>query len=99
MSYPYQIKTLEAYHEAYKNSIDHPEKFWGDIAENFTWRKKWDKVLDWNFTEPKVEWFKGGKLNITALDDKDQPFVVHSLSCGDCFGYSDFLKVIVSILL
>jgi len=65
MSYPYQIKTLEAYHEAYKNSIDHPEKFWGDIAENFTWRKKWDKVLDWNFTEPKVEWFKGGKLNIT----------------------------------
>lgn len=65
MSYPYQIKTLEAYHEAYKNSIDHPEKFWGAIAENFTWRKKWDKVLDWNFTEPKVEWFKGGKLNIT----------------------------------
>ena len=65
MSYPYQIKTLEAYHEAYKNSIDHPEKFWSEIAENFTWRKKWDKVLDWNFTEPKVEWFKGGKLNIT----------------------------------
>jgi acetyl-CoA synthetase len=65
MSYPYQIKTLEAYHEAYKNSIDHPEKFWGDIAENFTWRKKWDKVLEWNFTEPKIEWFKGGKLNIT----------------------------------
>ena len=46
MSYPYQIKTLEAYHEAYKNSIDHPEKFWGAIAENFTWRKKWDRV--WN---------------------------------------------------
>jgi acetyl-CoA synthetase len=65
MSYPYQIKTLEAYHEAYKNSIDHPEKFWAAIAENFTWRKKWDKVLEWNFTEPKVEWFKGGKLNIT----------------------------------
>lgn len=65
MSYPYQIKTLEAYHEAYKNSIDHPEKFWSEIAENFTWRKKWDKVLEWNFTEPKVEWFKGGKLNIT----------------------------------
>ena len=40
-----------------------------------------------------------GKLNITALDDKEQPFVVHSLSCGDCFGYSDFLKVVVSILL
>ncbi|HRP55732.1 acetate--CoA ligase, partial [Agriterribacter sp.] len=33
--------------------------------ENFTWRKKWNKVLDWNFTEPKIEWFAGGKLNIT----------------------------------
>jgi len=65
MSYPYQIKTLEAYQEAYKNSIDHPEKFWSEIAENFTWRKKWDSVLEWNFTEPKVEWFKGAKLNIT----------------------------------
>jgi acetyl-CoA synthetase len=53
MSYPYQIKTLEAYHEAYKNSIDHPEKFWGAIAENFTWRKKWDKVLDWNLRNLK----------------------------------------------
>jgi acetyl-CoA synthetase len=39
--------------------------FWGDIAENFLWRKKWDKVLEWNFKEPKVEWFKGAKLNIT----------------------------------
>mgnify|MGYP003327292310 FL=1 len=65
MSYPYQIKSLEQYHQAYKNSIEHPEKFWEAIAENFTWRKKWDKTLEWNFTEPKVEWFKGGKLNIT----------------------------------
>ena len=29
------------------------------------WRKKWDKVLNWNFKEPKIEWFAGGKLNIT----------------------------------
>ena len=65
MSYPYQIKTLEAYQEAYKNSIEHPEKFWSEIAENFTWRKKWDRVLDWNFEDPKVEWFSGAKLNIT----------------------------------
>ena len=65
MHYPYQIKSLEQYHETYKRSIEDPEGFWGDIAENFTWRKKWDKVLNWNFTEPKVEWFAGGKLNIT----------------------------------
>ncbi len=65
MSYPYQIKSLEEYHSAYKKSIEDPEEFWAAIAENFTWRKKWDKVLEWNFKEPKVEWFKGAKLNIT----------------------------------
>ncbi|MBS1741455.1 MAG: acetate--CoA ligase [Bacteroidetes bacterium] len=65
MSYPYQIKSLEQYHADYKRSVEDPEAFWGNVAENFTWRRKWDKVLDWNFTEPKIEWFKGGKLNIT----------------------------------
>ena len=65
MSYPYQIKSLEQYHQDYKKSVDDPEGFWGNVADNFYWSKKWDKVLDWNFTEPKIEWFKGGKLNIT----------------------------------
>jgi acetyl-CoA synthetase len=65
MSYPYQITSFEQYQSDYKKSIEDPEGFWGNVAENFQWRKKWDKVLDWNFTEPKVEWFKGGKLNIT----------------------------------
>ena len=65
MSYPYKIKSLEQYHQDYKKSVDDPEGFWGNVADNFYWRKKWDRVLDWNFTEPKIEWFKGGKLNIT----------------------------------
>ena len=65
MSYPYQIKSLEQYHEAYKKSIDTPELFWNEIAETFTWQKKWDTTLNWNFKEPNVTWFKGGKLNIT----------------------------------
>ncbi|MBS1510065.1 MAG: acetate--CoA ligase [Bacteroidetes bacterium] len=65
MSYPYQITSLEQYHRDYQKSVDNPQDFWGSVAENFLWRKKWDKVLEWNFTEPKVEWFKGGKLNIT----------------------------------
>jgi len=64
-AYPYQISSLEEYHEAYQKSIDNPESFWGEIASHFQWRKKWDSVLNWNFTEPKVEWFSGGKLNIT----------------------------------
>ncbi len=65
MSYPYQIKSLEEYKEVYQKSIEDPAAFWASIAEQFTWRKKWDTVLEWNFKEPKIEWFKGGKLNIT----------------------------------
>jgi acetyl-CoA synthetase len=65
MSYPYQINSLEQYHTDYKKAAEEPEAFWGNVAENFYWRKKWDKVLDWNFTEPKIEWFAGAKLNIT----------------------------------
>ena len=65
MAYPYQITSLEQYHQDYKKSVEDPEGFWGAIAENFEWREKWDKVLNWNFKEPKVEWFTNAKLNIT----------------------------------
>lgn len=65
MSYPYQISSYEAYQEAYQKSIDDPSAFWSSVAGHFIWRKKWDSVLEWNFKEPKVEWFKGGRLNIT----------------------------------
>ena len=65
MSYPYQIKSFEEYKEVYQKSIEQPETFWAEIAQHFSWKKKWDKVLEWNFTEPKIEWFKGAKLNIT----------------------------------
>src|SRR5215204_3052430 len=65
MSYPYQIKSLEEYQEAYRQSIEHPGEFWRYIAQHFQWRKPWGKTLEWNFTEPSVKWFQGGKLNIT----------------------------------
>ena len=65
MSYPYQIKDLAGYHEAYQKSIQDPDAFWGEVAEHFTWHKKWDKVSDWNFKEPSIKWFIGGQLNIT----------------------------------
>lgn len=65
MAYPYQIKSEEQYKEHYKRSVENPEAFWAEIAENFSWRKKWNKVLEWDFRKPKIEWFIGGKLNIT----------------------------------
>ena len=61
----HQIKSFEEYQEVYKKSVDNPEAFWAEQAETFQWRKKWDKVLDWNFREPKINWFVGGKMNIT----------------------------------
>jgi len=60
-----QIKSFEEYQKVYNYSVKEPEKFWAEIAENFLWRKKWDKVLEWNFKEPKIKWFSGAKLNIT----------------------------------
>jgi acetyl-CoA synthetase len=59
------IKSFADYQEQYKTSIENPEKFWGEIAEDFVWRKKWSKVLEWDFHKPEVKWFIGGKLNIT----------------------------------
>jgi len=60
-----QISSFEEYKRVYQRSISDPEGFWGDVADHFQWKKKWDKVLEWNFDEPKIEWFKGAKLNIT----------------------------------
>lgn len=65
MAYPFQLTSANAYEAAYQKSVQDPEAFWAEIAANFTWQKPWDKVLNWNFREPKIEWFKGGLLNIT----------------------------------
>lgn len=65
MSYPYQIKTIEDYQQAYQQSVIDPEGFWANVADHFMWRRKWDKVLDWNFKDPEIKWFSGAKMNIT----------------------------------
>ena len=62
----YSIKTLEEYFQVYRKSVREPENFWEEIAEeHFLWRKKWDKVLTWDFDKPNIKWFEGAKLNIT----------------------------------
>jgi len=60
-----RITSIEKYHQEYQRSVETPEAFWAEKAETFIWKKKWDNVLDWNFKDPKIEWFVGGKLNIT----------------------------------
>jgi len=60
-----RITSIEQYHSEYKKSVASPELFWEEQANEFTWKRKWDTVLNWDFTTPSVNWFLGAKLNIT----------------------------------
>ncbi|THH41783.1 acetate--CoA ligase [Neolewinella litorea] len=62
---PHQISSFDEYREVYQKSVTDPESFWAAEADTFVWRKPWDRVLSWNFTDPEVKWFSGGQLNIT----------------------------------
>lgn len=59
------IPSFSEYKKQYKKSVEQPEEFWADVAESFLWRKKWDRVLTWDFSKPELKWYEGGKLNIT----------------------------------
>ncbi len=60
------VQTMEEYQELYKRSVEDPEGFWADMAEQMLhWEKKWDTVLDYDFNKPYVKWFEGGTLNVT----------------------------------
>lgn len=65
-----RIRTFEEYQTAYQHSVEDPEGFWAEVAQEFKWHKPWKKVLEWNFSTPDIKWFVGGKTNITenALD-------------------------------
>lgn len=74
-----KISTFEEYQSAYQQSVEDPEGFWAEVAQEFRWYKPWKKVLDWNFTEPKIQWFVGGKTNIAenALDRHQRELANH----------------------
>ncbi|MBI5407923.1 MAG: acetate--CoA ligase [Nitrospirae bacterium] len=60
------VKSAEEYEKMYKRSIEDPEGFWAEMAdENLSWHKKSDKVVERDFTKPEVKWFIGGKLNVS----------------------------------
>jgi acetyl-CoA synthetase len=59
------IKNQSDYQRIYQQSLESPLQFWEGVAENFLWKKKWGKTLEWDFHKPEVKWFIGGKLNIT----------------------------------
>lgn len=54
------------YREMYERSINDSDAFWGEQAEEFlSWSSKWDKVQDWDYNEANINWFVGGKLNVS----------------------------------
>jgi len=58
----------QQYQEMYQRSIDDPQGFWAEQAENFlSWSKPWNKVSDWSYDQDNlyIKWFEGGKLNVT----------------------------------
>jgi acetyl-CoA synthetase len=57
------IQSMEQYEALYKQSIEDPDTFWANAANELHWFKKWDKVLDWNL--PWAKWFVGGKFNLS----------------------------------
>lgn len=61
----FHIRSIDQYKIEYKKSVESPEEFWADIADTFSWKKKWTNVLEWNFEKPDIKWFINGKLNIT----------------------------------
>jgi acetyl-CoA synthetase len=78
-----RIRTFEDYQEAYKHSVEDPESFWAEVAQEFVWKKPWKKVLEWDFNNYDVKWFKGGKMNITencldrhAAHKPNQPAII-----------------------
>lgn len=73
-----RLHTLSGYLYEYQKSIAQPEEFWARIADSFHWKKRWDKVLKWNFEAPDVKWFVNAKLNIT-----ENIFERHLYTIGD----------------
>ena len=60
-----RIKNLEEYQKEKENFENSPERFWEEKADTFKWNQKWNNVLEWDFHKANINWFKGGKLNIT----------------------------------
>src|SRR5512137_315919 len=59
------IKSMAQYKKIWKESIDDPEGFWAERAEEIDWFKKWTKVREFDFVNGNIKWFIGAKLNLT----------------------------------
>jgi len=58
-----KVSSMAEYRRLHEESIRNPDKFWGRMAKDLLWQKKWSKVLEWK--APFAKWFVGGKLNVS----------------------------------
>ena len=58
---------MKQYKDIYQKSIDDPDTFWGEAAEQLDWIKKWDTVSQADFKKAEFKWFAGGKINIFPI--------------------------------
>ncbi|PYE54240.1 acetate--CoA ligase [Deinococcus yavapaiensis] len=60
--------TKEAYLREYRRSLEEPDAFWSDVANELTWFTPWTRVLDWQ--APHARWFVDATTNVAynALD-------------------------------
>jgi acetyl-CoA synthetase len=61
----YRIRNLQDYQHA-QQMAQRPSDFWGSIAENYVWQKKWNNVCSGDFVDINFKWFEGAELNITS---------------------------------
>jgi acetyl-CoA synthetase len=56
----------DKYREMYERSINDSDSFWSEQADEFlSWSSRWDKVQDWDYNDANINWFVGGKLNVS----------------------------------
>ena len=92
------FKSEAEYKAEYKRSVEDPEGYWAERAEDaLVWTKKWDKVLEWSFDPvPSIKWFQGGELNASynCLDrwveagKGDKPAIIFEGDPGDTKTYT-----------
>ncbi len=69
VSYPVQLASVTPQHEAlYRESLEHPERFWGDLARSrLRWMKDFTTTMDCDMSGDRINWFLGGKINVSGV--------------------------------
>ncbi|MHC4957610.1 MAG: acetate--CoA ligase [Planctomycetota bacterium] len=98
------VGSMDAYRELYGKSVADPEAFWAGVAERITWKKKWDKVLDWDFSKGHIRWFEGATLNVSencldrhvAAGNGDRVALIWESDepGGNSYTYSELLELV-----